>query len=93
MMGAGLMNGKPSYSYKMVEGGLLPTQFPPDAFNSAGIPKSIKKIHDLPHGEVVCAVTINKDSSRVYTGGKGCVRVRRAFFYLKRASLSFAVFC
>lgn len=70
------MNGaKPSYSYKVVDSTLMPTTFPPDAFNAPGIPKTIKKIHDLQHGEVVCAVTINKDSSRVYTGGKGCVKV------------------
>lgn len=30
---------------------------------------------ELPHGEVVCAVTIAADNSKVYTGGKGCVKV------------------
>lgn len=67
---------KPSYSFHLVEGQpLMPSHFPPDALTGPGVPRSLRKVHDLPHGEVVCAVTINKDCDKVYTGGKGCVKV------------------
>ncbi|KAK6051610.1 Groucho/TLE Q-rich domain protein [Cooperia oncophora] len=72
----GLLNGKPAYSFRTVDGGVLqPTVFPSDAFNAPGIPKSVTRKFELPHGEVVCAVTIAKDNRSVYTGGKGCVKV------------------
>ncbi|CAI4230157.1 unnamed protein product [Auanema sp. JU1783] len=76
-MGAVLPNGKPSYSYKIAEGTsqLMPTVFPSDAFSGEGIPKNVNKVYNLPHGEVVCAVAISRDNNRVYTGGKGCVKV------------------
>ena len=35
----------------------------------------MKNIADLPHGEVVCAVTMAKDGRRVFTGGRGVVKV------------------
>ncbi|KAK5964671.1 Transcription factor unc-37 [Trichostrongylus colubriformis] len=72
----GLLNGKPAYSFRTVDGGVLqPTVFPSDAFNAPGIPKSVTRKFELPHGEVVCAVTIAKDNRSVYTGGKGCVKI------------------
>lgn len=33
-----------------------------------------RQINTLPHGEVVCAVTISNPTKYVYTGGKGCVK-------------------
>lgn len=35
----------------------------------------MKKVYDLPHGEVVCAVTMSQQNRNIYTGGKGCVKV------------------
>ncbi|CAI2306660.1 unnamed protein product [Caenorhabditis sp. 36 PRJEB53466] len=68
--------GRPAYSFRIVDGsGPTPTTFPPDALTGAGIPKGLKKRVDLMHGEVVCAATIARDNSRVYTGGKGCVKI------------------
>ena len=29
----------------------------------------------MPHGDVVCAVTMSNPTKYVYTGGKGCVKV------------------
>jgi hypothetical protein len=37
--------------------------------------RGMKRIGDLPHGDVVCAVTIAKDGRRVFTGGKGAVKM------------------
>lgn len=37
--------------------------------------RKTKKITDLPHGDVVCAVTISQQDRNVYTGGRGCVKV------------------
>lgn len=49
----GLLNGKPAYSFRTVDGGVLqPTVFPNDAFNSPGIPKGVTRKFELPHGEV-----------------------------------------
>lgn len=68
--------GKPTYSFKSVDGApYAPTQFPSDAQTGPGVPKGLKKRLELAHGEVVCAATIAKDNSRVYTGGKGCVKI------------------
>ncbi|GMR51378.1 hypothetical protein PMAYCL1PPCAC_21573 [Pristionchus mayeri] len=76
MQGMLTPNGKAPYSYRMDgTGNLAPTIFPPDALTDPGVPKSVKAIHDLPHGEVVCAVAISKDAQRVFTGGKGCVKI------------------
>ncbi|VDM47560.1 unnamed protein product [Toxocara canis] len=72
---AGMPNGKPSYAFKTTEGGQLqPVTFPPDALVGPGIPRIARKVHDLQHGEVVCAVTISQQNRHVYTGGKGCVK-------------------
>ncbi|CAJ0954979.1 unnamed protein product, partial [Mesorhabditis belari] len=69
-------NGKPPYSYS-VEGTSGPrvTNFPADALTAPGTPNTLKKIDELPHGDVVCAVTVARDRERVFTGGKGCVKV------------------
>lgn len=77
MSQAGAMpNGKPSYAFKTTESGQLqPVNFPADALMGPGIPRIARKVHDLPHGEVVCAVTISQQNRNVYTGGKGCVKV------------------
>ncbi|CAI5438162.1 unnamed protein product [Caenorhabditis angaria] len=68
--------GKPSYSFRIGESGQVqPTVFPADSQVGQGIPKGMNRKMELPHGEVVCAVTIARDNSRVYTGGKGCVKI------------------
>ncbi|VDK17268.1 unnamed protein product [Anisakis simplex] len=73
---AGMPNGKPSYAFKTTESGQLqPVNFPQDALIGPGIPRIARKVHDLQHGEVVCAVTISQQNRHVYTGGKGCVKV------------------
>uniref|UniRef100_A0A1I7UL74 TLE_N domain-containing protein n=1 Tax=Caenorhabditis tropicalis TaxID=1561998 RepID=A0A1I7UL74_9PELO len=70
------MGGRPAYSFKIVDNGVpTPTTFPPDAQKGPGIPTGLKKKMELNHGEVVCAATIARDNSRVYTGGKGCVKI------------------
>lgn len=84
MSQAGAMpNGKPAYSYKTTESGQLqPVTFPHDALMGPGIPRIARKMHDLQHGEVVCAVTISNQNRHVYTGGKGCVKVSLIVFTL-----------
>lgn len=73
---ASMPNGKPSYAFKTTESGQLqPVNFPHDALMGPGIPRIARKVHDLQHGEVVCAVTISQQNRNVYTGGKGCVKV------------------
>ena len=57
------------------EGTLLPVPFPLDALIGIGIPRLVRQINTLSHGEVVCAVTISNPTKYVYTGGKGCVKV------------------
>ena len=52
-----------------------PVPFPPDALVGPGIPRAARPLSTLPHGEVVCAVTISSPTKYVYTGGKGCVKV------------------
>lgn len=52
-----------------------PVPFPPDALNGPGVPKHARQLALLPHGEVVCAVTISNPACKVYTGGRGCVKV------------------
>lgn len=46
-----------------------------DPAQGPDIPKNMKRISDLPHGDVVCAVTVSQQNRHVYTGGKGCVKV------------------
>ena len=54
---------------------LQPTQFPPEAYSKAGIPRNVQEVSKLAHGEVVCAVTISNPTKHVFTGGKGCVKI------------------
>uniref|UniRef100_A0A8C1JYW0 TLE family member 2, transcriptional corepressor a n=1 Tax=Cyprinus carpio TaxID=7962 RepID=A0A8C1JYW0_CYPCA len=69
-------SGKPAYSFHVsADGQMQPVPFPPDALPGPGIPRHARQIHTLSHGEVVCAVTISTSTRRVYTGGKGCVKV------------------
>lgn len=72
----GLPAGKPTYSFHVsADGSVSPAAFPPDALSAPGIPRQVKLINSLPHGEVVCAVTISNPTRHVYTGGKGCVKI------------------
>uniref|UniRef100_A0A915N7R3 Groucho/TLE N-terminal Q-rich domain-containing protein n=2 Tax=Meloidogyne TaxID=189290 RepID=A0A915N7R3_MELJA len=70
-------NGKsPAYAFKVAHGEqIAPVSFPPDASLEPDVPKGLRRIGDLPHGDVVCAVTLAKDGRRVFTGGKGAVKV------------------
>ncbi|CAF0863216.1 unnamed protein product [Didymodactylos carnosus] len=51
------------------------TMSPETALGGTNIPNSARELATLLHGEVVCAVTISEPSKRIYTGGKGCVKV------------------
>ncbi|XP_069504323.1 transducin-like enhancer protein 2 isoform X3 [Ambystoma mexicanum] len=67
---------KPAYSFHVgADGQMQPVPFPPDALLGSGIPRHVRQMHTLNHGEVVCAVTIGSSMRHVYTGGKGCVKV------------------
>lgn len=35
----------------------------------------MNRIFELPHGDVVCSVTLSKDSKSVYTGARGSVKI------------------
>lgn len=37
--------------------------------------RDLKPIAELQHNEVVCAITIAPENSKVYTGGQGCIKV------------------
>ena len=68
--------GKPAYSFHVgADNVVQPVPFPPDALVGPGIPRAARPLSTLPHGEVVCAVTISSPTKYVYTGGKGCVKV------------------
>uniref|UniRef100_UPI00358F55DC transducin-like enhancer protein 4 isoform X2 n=1 Tax=Myxine glutinosa TaxID=7769 RepID=UPI00358F55DC len=68
--------GKPAYSFHVsADGQMQPVPFPPDALMGPGIPRHARQLSTLPHGEVVCAVTISNPTRHVYTGGKGCVKI------------------
>jgi len=68
--------GKPAYSFHVNgEGEKRAVPFPPDALMGPGIPRHARQINTLPHGDVVCAVTMSNPTKYVYTGGKGCVKV------------------
>ena len=72
----GMPAGKPTYSFHVSsDGSVQPAAFPPDALSSPGVPRQVKLINSLGHGEVVCAVTISNPTRHVYTGGKGCVKI------------------
>ena len=74
--GGGAGAGKPTYSFHVSsDGSVQPAAFPPDALASPGVPRQVKLINSLAHGEVVCAVTISNPTRHVYTGGKGCVKI------------------
>lgn len=65
-----------TYSFHVsADGSVQPAAFPPDALSSPGVPRQVKLINSLAHGEVVCAVTISNPTRHVYTGGKGCVKI------------------
>ena len=71
-----LPGGKPAYSFHVGGDGVVqPVPFPTDALVGPGIPRAARPLSTLPHGEVVCAVTISSPTKYVYTGGKGCVKV------------------
>ena len=57
------------------EGDRRPVPFPAEALMGPGIPRQARQINTLPHGDVVCAVTLSNPTKYVYTGGKGCVKV------------------
>lgn len=68
--------GKPAYSYHVdADGQYNPVPFPPDALIGHGIPRHARQVNTLPHGEVVCAVTISNPTKYILTGGKGCVKM------------------
>ena len=48
-------------------------QFPPDALH--GVPRTVRPVLSLLHGEVVCALAVDDPTGLVYTGGRGCVKV------------------
>ena len=65
-----------AYSFHVnAEGQSRPVPFPTDALMGPGIPRHARKINTLPHGDVVCAVSMSNPTKYVYTGGKGCVKV------------------
>lgn len=39
------------------------------------MPRRVRPVGYLPHNEVVCAVTIYAPTGRVFTGGRGCVKI------------------
>jgi len=48
---------------------------PLDENSNVGMPRTAQLISTLPHGDVVCALSIHSASQRVYTAGKGTVKV------------------
>ena len=65
-----------NYSFHVnAEGEKRPVTFPADVLMGPGIPRHARQINALPHGDVVCAVTMSNPTKYVYTGGKGCVKV------------------
>ncbi|EDV26271.1 uncharacterized protein TRIADDRAFT_49955 [Trichoplax adhaerens] len=70
------VSNKPAYSFRVGADGIAqPAQFPQDALMDSEIPRHVRLMGSLNHGEVVCAVTISDRSKHVFTGGKGCVKV------------------
>ncbi|RDD42794.1 Transducin-like enhancer protein 1 [Trichoplax sp. H2] len=70
------VSNKPAYSFRVGADGIAqPAQFPQDALMDSEIPRHVRLMDSLNHGEVVCAVTISDRSKHVFTGGKGCVKV------------------
>uniref|UniRef100_A0A915NKW1 Groucho/TLE N-terminal Q-rich domain-containing protein n=1 Tax=Meloidogyne floridensis TaxID=298350 RepID=A0A915NKW1_9BILA len=54
---------------------IMPVVFPSDASSEPDVPKGMLHIADLPHGDVCCTTIFSKDIQRVFTGGKGQVKV------------------
>eukprot|EP01117_Protostelium_nocturnum_P019733 TRINITY_DN8624_c0_g1_i1.p1 TRINITY_DN8624_c0_g1~~TRINITY_DN8624_c0_g1_i1.p1 ORF type:complete len:632 (+),score=127.72 TRINITY_DN8624_c0_g1_i1:174-2069(+) len=48
---------------------------PLEETSNVGIPKGAQMIATLPHGDVVCALSVHSNSGRIYTGGRGTVKV------------------
>lgn len=74
------LGGKPPTSYCVTpDGQMQAVPLPPDAYVGLGIPRQVRNVATLNHGEVVCAVTIGPSQKHhkqyVYTGGKGCVKI------------------
>merc|ERR1712071_609309 len=70
-----LPGGKPAYSFHVGGDGVVqPVPFPPDALVGPGIPRAARPLSTLPHGEVVCAVTISSPTKYVYTGGRDALK-------------------
>ncbi|PRP82590.1 protein groucho-like [Planoprotostelium fungivorum] len=46
-----------------------------DDEKALGLPKTAQLLSTLPHGDVVCTLSIHTPTSRVYTGGRGTVKV------------------
>jgi len=42
---------------------------------SENVPRGVRVLNTLPHGDVVCAVAIHPSSSLIYTGGKGSIKL------------------
>ncbi|XP_061426602.1 transducin-like enhancer protein 4 isoform X3 [Lethenteron reissneri] len=67
---------KPAYSFHVsADGQMQPVAFSGDALAGPGVPRRVRLVSALPHGEVVCAVTIGSAARSVFTGGKGCVKI------------------
>ncbi|XP_032824558.1 transducin-like enhancer protein 4 isoform X2 [Petromyzon marinus] len=67
---------KPAYSFHVsADGQMQPVAFSGDALAGPGVPRRVRLVSALPHGEVVCAVTISSAARSVFTGGKGCVKI------------------
>ena len=61
--------------YINANGQSQPVPMMDDVLKQPGLPKDIRQLSTLNHGEVVCAVAISNPVKHVYTGGKGCVKV------------------
>nr|CAD2127672.1 unnamed protein product [Meloidogyne enterolobii] len=67
---------EPNYAFKIVPGEeIMPVVFPSDASSEPDLPKGMRHIANLPHGDVVCTTIFSKNRQRVFTGGKGQVKV------------------
>ncbi|CAK5090073.1 unnamed protein product [Meloidogyne enterolobii] len=53
----------------------MPVVFPSDASSEPDVPKGMRHIANLPHNEIVCTTIFSKNRQRVFTGGKGQVKV------------------
>uniref|UniRef100_A0A1I8FBR2 WD_REPEATS_REGION domain-containing protein n=1 Tax=Macrostomum lignano TaxID=282301 RepID=A0A1I8FBR2_9PLAT len=68
---SGQRYAKRAYSFLITEsGGMQPAPFPPDAMVGPGGAAPRQQISSLPHGEVVCAVTISNPCRHVFTAAR-----------------------